>query len=47
MTEHKGLPVKGYTDQTDEKVALVNEFKPTTPKPPKIPSNRNCATSAR
>jgi hypothetical protein len=27
MTEHKGLPVSGYVAQTDEKVALVNEFK--------------------
>ncbi len=28
MTEnHKPLPVAGYTDQSDAKVALVNEFK--------------------
>jgi hypothetical protein len=27
MTEHKGLPVSGYLPQTEEKVALVNEFK--------------------
>ena len=27
MTDHKPLPVAGYTDQSDAKVALVNEFK--------------------
>lgn len=27
MNEHKPLPVSGYTPQSDEKVALVNEFK--------------------
>jgi len=27
MTEHNGLPVKGYQPQSDEKVALVNRFK--------------------
>lgn len=27
MTEHRGLPVKGYVGQSDEKVALVNENK--------------------
>ena len=28
MTEnHKPMPVAGYTDQPDAKVALVNEFK--------------------
>lgn len=25
--DHKGLPVKGYGDQSDEKVQLVNENK--------------------
>jgi hypothetical protein len=27
MTEHEGLPVKGYVPQSDENVALVNENK--------------------
>lgn len=27
MTEHKGLPVKGYTTQSQDKVSLVNENK--------------------
>lgn len=27
MTEHKGLPVSGYQPQSEEKIALVNEFK--------------------
>ena len=27
MTEHSGLPVSGYTKQSDAKVALVNENK--------------------
>lgn len=27
MTDHKPLPVEGYTPQSDAKVALVNEFK--------------------
>lgn len=27
MTENKGLPVMGYTDQSDAKVALVNDNK--------------------
>lgn len=27
MTDHKPLPVAGYTDQPEAKVALVNEFK--------------------
>lgn len=27
MTEHPGLPVKGYVPQSDDKVALVNRFK--------------------
>lgn len=27
MTTHSGLPVAGYTGQSDEKVALVNENK--------------------
>lgn len=27
MVDHKGLPVAGYQPQSDEKVALVNEFK--------------------
>ena len=27
MTEHKGLPVAGYVNQSDEKVGLVNENK--------------------
>lgn len=27
MTDHKGLPVAGYQPQSDEKIALVNEFK--------------------
>lgn len=27
MPEHTGLPVAGYTTQTDAKVAKVNEFK--------------------
>lgn len=27
MTDHKPLPVAGYTDQSAEKIALVNEFK--------------------
>ena len=27
MTDHKGLPVKGYVSQSEENVALVNENK--------------------
>ena len=27
MAEHSGLPVSGYKPQSEEKVALVNEFK--------------------
>lgn len=27
MTEHQGLPVAGYVNQSDDKVALVNENK--------------------
>ena len=27
MTDEKGLPVKGYTDQPSEKIARVNEHK--------------------
>lgn len=27
MTEHQSLPVHGYKPQSEEKVALVNEFK--------------------
>lgn len=27
MTDNNGLPVAGYTPQSDAKVALVNEFK--------------------
>lgn len=27
MTEHPGLPVAGYTPQSEDKIALVNGFK--------------------
>ena len=27
MTDHKGLPVAGYTDQSDSRVEMVNENK--------------------
>lgn len=27
MTDHKPLPVAGYTKQSDARIALVNEFK--------------------
>lgn len=27
MTEHSGLPVHGYTKQSDDKIAIVNENK--------------------
>jgi len=27
MTEHEGLPVKGYVPQSDDKIALANEGK--------------------
>lgn len=27
MTQHRGLPVAGYRDQSDENVNLVNHFK--------------------
>lgn len=27
MTDHKGLPVKGYTDQPEVKINIVNQHK--------------------